>query len=414
MYTALHRALGIEPCPLTMELVRKAVADRVAEREDLDWKKVLPKHPGPWVEEFSKDIAAMANAGGGMIVYGVAEEGAEAAEICGVGDVTDGTIRELRGAAYSGTTPPVLGLQTFVIAEGGVNVLAILIPPSDDSPHLVFRQDLFGAPLRLGTRTGWMSERLIESAYRQRFADRDRRSADLDELFDECAMPFLQAPRVWMVAVARPEVTGRRRRIESESARRIFAEASQNTPIPLTSMSPLGHLDRWMRDPILGLRRWTVQTNHFNIDQVYGCRMSVHFDGSVTAALAVAGDRGTDNRSEVHIDDVESVLIDIAGLAISASRELSIMGGFAIKASLVREGSDPISLMEPPSDPRFGGFSDRRPSPLTGCIPVTGVIPTDQGPDPVIEGLREIALDLFSQAASETVQLLKLPDPQEQ
>lgn len=411
MYTALHRALGIEPCPLTMELVRKAVTDRVAEREDLDWKRVLPKHPGPWVEEFSKDIAAMANAGGGMIVYGVAEEGAEAAEICGVGVITDGILRELRGAAYSGITPPVLGFQTVVIAEGGVNVLAILIPPSDDSPHLVFRQDLFGAPLRLGTRTGWMSERLIESAYRQRFAERDRRSAGLDDLFDECVEPFRRAPRVWMVAVARPAVNGRFRRIGSESARQIFLDASRNTPIPLTGMSPLRHLSRWMRDPILGLRRWTVQTNHFDNDQVYACRMSVHFDGSVTAALAVAGDRMTDNRSEVHTCDVESVLVDIAGLAVSASRELSTAGGFTIKTSLVWEEPGPISLLEPLPDPLLRGFHDPAPRPLTSCVPVTGMIATDEGPESVIEGLREIALDLFSQAGSEAIQLLKLPDP---
>lgn len=410
MYTALHRALGIEPCPLTMDLVRRAVADRVAEREDLDWKRVLPKHPGRWVEEFAKDVAAMANVGGGMIVYGVAEEGSEAAEICDVGEITDGTLRELRGAAYSGITPPVLGFQPVVIAEDGVSLLALLIPPSDDSPHLVFRQDLFGAPLRLGTRTGWMSERLIESAYRQRFAERDRRSAGLDDLFDESAGPFRQAPRVWMVAVAKPEVTGRLRRIESDSARRIFSDASQNTPIPLTGMSPLGHLQRWMRDPILGLRRWTVQTNHFDNDRIYGCRMSIHFDGSVTVAMAVAGDRGTDNRSEVQIRDVEAVLVDLAGLTLTASRELSIVGGYAIKASLFRDGSDPISLLEPVSDPRFGGFHEPAPRPLAGCVPVAGMIPTDQGPESVLDGLREVALDLFSQAGSETIQLLKLPD----
>lgn len=206
MYTSLHRALGMEPCPLSLDMVHRAVADRVAEREDLDWKQVLPKHSGRWVEEFSKDVAAMANAGGGTIVYGVAEEGAEAAEVRGVGDVTDATIRELRGAAYSGITPPVLGFETVVLSENEMAVLVVLIPPSDDAPHFVFRQDLFGAPLRLGTRTGWMSERQIESAYRRRFAERDRRSVNLDELYDATAMPFLYAPRVWLVGKCRQNV----------------------------------------------------------------------------------------------------------------------------------------------------------------------------------------------------------------
>lgn len=409
MYTALHRALGLEPCPLTIEMIRKAVHERVTEREDLDWKKTLPKHPGPWVEEFSKDIAAMANAGGGMIVYGVAESGAQAAELSGVGEITDDLLRELRGAAFSGITPPVIGIQTIILKDENASILAILIPPSEDSPHLIFRQDLFGAPLRLGTRTGWMGERLIEAGYRRRFADRDRRSDGLEDLFDEIIEPFREAPRVWMVAVASPSVTVRPKRIGLESARRIFFDAENNTPLPLSGMSPLGLLRRWMQDPVLGLRRWTVQSNHFDAGQVYGCRMSMHFDGAVTAAMAVGGDRMTDNRDEVHIDDLESVLIDIAGLASSASRELSIAGHYSIKTSLVWQGTDPISLRAPAPDQGFAGIYEPEPRPLTRCVPVTGVVFTDQGSEAVLEGLREVALDLLSQAGSDAVQLLKQP-----
>lgn len=418
MYTALHRALGIEPRALTMDLVRRAVAERVAEREDLDWKEVLPKHPGSWREEFSKDVAAMANAGGGMIVYGVAEDRStsEAAAVNDVGPITDNTLREMRAAAFSGITPPVLGLQLVPVEdpENGESVLALLIPASDDSPHLVFRQDMFGAPLRLGSQTGWMKERMLESAYRQRFAERDRRLIRLDDLFDESAAPFRQAPRVWMIAVARPEIQGNRGRIAGETAHKILSEASQNTPMDHRGLSPLGQLQRRMSDAVLGLRRWTVQTNHFDADQVYGCRMSIHFDGSVTVAMAVAGNRLSDTRSDVEVTEIEAVLIDLAGLASTAARELSILGGYALKASLMSNGSELISLLNPPPLQQASFYQaavyEPDPRPIPFFIPVTGVLPTDEGPELILEGLREVALDLINQAGVWKLQLLQ-PTP---
>lgn len=411
MYTAIHRALGIEPGQLTMDLVRRAVAARVAEREDLDWKQVLPKHSGPWVEEFAKDVAAMANAGGGMIIYGVIEDGSEAADIRDVGPITDIILRELRGAAFSGITPPVLGLQLLAItdADNGESVLALLIPPSDEAPHLVFRHDMFGAPVRIGTQTGWMKERMLESAYRQRFAERDRRLIGLDDLFDESAAPFREPHRAWMVAVARPEIRGRPKRIEPETAHKILSEARQNAPIAQRHLSPLDQLQPRMNNPMLGLRRWTVQSTDLDTDKIYGCRISIHFDGSVTVAMAVAGNREADTRSQVQIQQIESILTDLAATALTASRELSIVGGYAVKASIFGNGSEPVSLMEPaPGQP---GFYDRAPSPVATFIPVTGMIPTDEGTDPILEGLREIALDLINQAGARQLHLLKTPIP---
>ncbi|MFJ9675264.1 helix-turn-helix domain-containing protein [Streptomyces sp. NPDC101221] len=47
-------------------------ADRLAEFDDLDWKEHLPQPPrdGRW-NELAKDVAAMANTRGGLIVFGV-------------------------------------------------------------------------------------------------------------------------------------------------------------------------------------------------------------------------------------------------------------------------------------------------------------------------------------------------------
>ncbi|MFE7903006.1 helix-turn-helix domain-containing protein [Streptomyces sp. NPDC057424] len=71
-WTRLHQELGISPGPLTYAHIEQGVNEVVGERDDLDWKRDLPKkaEPGEW-NEFSKDVAAMANTRGGLLIYGV-------------------------------------------------------------------------------------------------------------------------------------------------------------------------------------------------------------------------------------------------------------------------------------------------------------------------------------------------------
>jgi hypothetical protein len=77
-FTALHRLLGRPPGPLTDEMIDEAVSQGVAETDDLDWKSSLPPAGGLPQTDFPKDIAAMANSGGGVIAYGVTEQGKQA------------------------------------------------------------------------------------------------------------------------------------------------------------------------------------------------------------------------------------------------------------------------------------------------------------------------------------------------
>ncbi len=47
-------------------MIQRAVAERVRETGDLDWKKTIYSAANPkWQYEDSKDFAAMANSGGG-------------------------------------------------------------------------------------------------------------------------------------------------------------------------------------------------------------------------------------------------------------------------------------------------------------------------------------------------------------
>lgn len=94
-FTALHRALGRGPGPLTDELLDSAVAAGATESDDLDWKSELPPQKGLPQTDFPKDVAAMANSGGGLIVFGVHESQKAATGRTDVGDFDEGYERSL-------------------------------------------------------------------------------------------------------------------------------------------------------------------------------------------------------------------------------------------------------------------------------------------------------------------------------
>lgn len=71
-WTRLHEHLGAPPGPLSFDMVQRATDDRLQESDDLDWKEQLPQPPrdGRW-NEFAKDVAAMANTRGGLLIFGI-------------------------------------------------------------------------------------------------------------------------------------------------------------------------------------------------------------------------------------------------------------------------------------------------------------------------------------------------------
>src|SRR5699024_12385778 len=109
-FTPMHRALGLSPRPLTDDILDDAVSSSVIENDDLDWKSELPPIKNLSQTDVPKDIAAMANAGGGMIVYGVEERQKAATGRKDTGDLTEGHERAHRSAAVSASDPPTHGM----------------------------------------------------------------------------------------------------------------------------------------------------------------------------------------------------------------------------------------------------------------------------------------------------------------
>jgi hypothetical protein len=145
----------------------------------------------------------MANNGGGVIVYGIAEKQKAAVGRRDIGEVGELYQRVMRSAAVTAISPPVLGLGLHCIGEEGQRALVVVVPASIDVPHLIYRGEYFGAPVRNDADTVWMRQRQIEAMYRARLDQRRNAHEALDSLYNEVAAGRLVAERAWMIGRGR-------------------------------------------------------------------------------------------------------------------------------------------------------------------------------------------------------------------
>ncbi|MBX9152250.1 AlbA family DNA-binding domain-containing protein [Rhodococcus qingshengii] len=289
-FTALHRLLGLTPGPITDEMIDAAVTAGITETADLDWKSELPPIKALSQSDFPKDIAAMANNGGGIIVYGIDEDEKAATGRRNV-DLTEQHERALRSAAVTAISPPVFGLGIHQIGTSGNQVVAIVVGASVDGPHLIYKNDYFGAPIRNDADTVWMKERHIELMYRARFDERRNSTEALDTLYTEQTAGRDTAKRAWLIAVAHPRLpASTMTRPTREQATSMFTVADAHT-YTARGHSPLGAVRR--HDPRPGLRRW-IAPNIRDPDSTRWSEAwaSIHHNGAVTIAASVGGQIG--------------------------------------------------------------------------------------------------------------------------
>jgi hypothetical protein len=243
---------------LTDELLDAAVAAGVTETTDLDWKSELPPAKGLPQTDFPKDVAAMANSGGGVIVYGVRESQRSATSRVDVGEFDEAYERSLRSATITAISPPVFGLNVYRLGAEGNRAVVVEVPASVDGPHLIYKNDYFGAPVRNDSDTVWMKERQIEAMYRARFEERRHATEALDALFAETSAGRDAGKRAWLIAVAHPRIPRVRARLTRDGAREVLSktEGLALTYAERRGIHPLENVDRL--NPRPGLRRWVA------------------------------------------------------------------------------------------------------------------------------------------------------------
>lgn len=347
----IHEALGTKE-PLTYATIEQAVEAHVRESDALDWKAALHDDAA----EFAKDIVALANLRGGLLVIGVAEVKAEASNVVGV-EFTDATERRLRGWLTNHVQPTLRDVSfTFLQGHeaGSRGVLVVSVPPSANAPHLVTAQagqaSKTAWPRRNGTHTEWMGEYDIERAYRDRFARRVTDEEALAAMVANAIDLFDQGITPWLIVAARP-ITPAATSTGAPSSEQIttaVAEAiDQSARIrprgSRYSNSVMQGVAQVQNAPVVGLRRWVMHSHATSEPDALSDwgHIEIHHDGSLLIA-APFGRWGTPTRRKSALQDwaLGAVVADAVCLIDQVSVLRNIETGYVVRLEPWRVRSD--------------------------------------------------------------------------
>ncbi len=357
-WSSLHAALGLLPQPLQWEHIDQLVRRQVAEDADLDWKRALPIGDSRALDEFAKDVAAMANSGGGCLVFGVAEQRGRgtAAEIAPV-DVSESVQQRLRAGAASRIRPLVGGIDFTVLraaSSDSLGVLIVSIASSPDAPHSLEAEGRLGIPYRHGRTTRWMNERELERAYEQRFRGREQMEDHLESLQTHLLDQIDRTDGPWFMAVATPttpmqpvrplpaEHASTAMRTSLTTIREIVGTGDGGS-VFIRDLGDAGH------NPRTGLRRWLFyrrSTDDPN-DASHLIHVEIHHDGTVAFAVdATSWGRpreSVQDRHPIYVGAVEQFAAELAALVAAAASVVGTTSSYLVRVDIPASDDLPLA-----------------------------------------------------------------------
>ena len=416
MFTPIHRALGIEPGEITRDLIEAAVERKVEETADLDWKTALYDSRKPhWQDEVAKDVAAMANSGGGWIVFGVGEDGEAngASSVTAVGWSAAAQQRILR-AAYARIGPPVLGLEFFPLDVEDGHVVLLRIPDSADAPHFARKgDDAFVAPRRNGPHTVFMSDREIERSFRERFQRSDDREHQLQAFFEQAGQSLNPEQGVVMVMAALPAESGfGLAPMSEEEAYEFFRQP----PLPELIFPRAQALMLWKSSRVRkGMRQWLLRSDE-NDRRAF--RKSVHDDGTVLAAYrlgALVDGEGAmpyypvGQPNHCMAAHIESALIDFTTMLRAHAKERQSTAGYRVRVGLLGSDDEPILVRTNEGMTNLLLAPDYS-EPIHHFQPVTSDLDPLASMGVLLPAVNDLARDVINQGGIKHLKVMAEPD----
>ena len=418
MFTPIHRALALEAGNPSIDLIQRAIDHGVEETSDLDWKQTAYNSRKPnWDEEAAKDIAAMANSGGGWIVFGVKEGGDTnaASEIVPITWSAAEQQRILR-TAYAKVGPPVIGIEFYDIPcgdEGDGSVVMMRVPDSVDAPHFARKGDnAFVAPRRNGPHTVYMSDREIERGFRERFQHVDDRERLLQDRYERACEGLSPEDGVFLAVAAIPyEAVS----AQGPSSKQRVLEYVSNSHMPELYRQANGR-SRWTIGEIKkGLRQWVLRNNRSSRGKFRHC---LYDDATVLTSYRV-----TLQESWYHVttaidedltnhclsDDIEAAVIDFLTLLRSHAQERKAFGGFRIRAGLVGHSQLPICIR---ATENYGNrpLDVEYSEPIVRFQPITTEFDPLADTDELVPIINDLALDIINQGGVQYLQVMAEPN----
>jgi len=422
-WSRIHAELGESPTALTHAMVERAVSLDMAETDDLEWKRALPQGPDKKLEEFAKDIAAMANTGGGLIVYGVSEDADERAdELLGVANGKSER-QTLQGYAARWVRPLIGDLTIEPLDDGrdGPGLIAVFVPASPDAPHVVtYDNNRMGVPYRYGPHTNWMSEHELERAYRDRFSRRADDRAALVTLIDGLKPEIDLNEGVWLVLATQPVLSPPPRTSgpDRQNATKAILDAESLAAELMGDTAWFRHLlglsDTVVANPRTGLRRWRFRSYRADDNLQASAAWPVvelHHNGGValavelTTTIPVQKPYDTKNAENPDVHRVPVEIMDLligAGIALASShgRTLGITGTIMVRAELLTSESAPHRHLIAIKQARPGSSSFERvggSAPVRAPAAVETAFTADSDVAALCDAARQLAEDLNHQ-----------------
>jgi len=152
-------------------LLNQVCSEQWDESSTLEFKAMLPQagQEDRPKQEFLKDVAALANAGGGDIVYGVSEVNGKANALVPIQEAqhsADATRRRLGQWLESGVEPRVGGIDMHSVRLASGNyILVVRVPASFQRPHRARVGAHWQWPVRSGTHTADLTYSQLRDAF---------------------------------------------------------------------------------------------------------------------------------------------------------------------------------------------------------------------------------------------------------
>lgn len=353
----------------------------------------------------------MANSGGGLIVFGVREAQKAATGRVDVGEFDETYERSLRSAAITAVSPPLFGLNVHRIGAEGNRAVVVEVPASVDGPHLIYKNEYFGAPVRNDSDTVWMKERQIEAMYRARFDERRHATEVLDTLFIEASAGRDTDKRAWLIAVAHPRIPRLRDRLSREGARAVLAKAARLALVYAGrgGIHPLESVERL--NPRAGLRRWIAANTAASAWKEAWA--SIHLDGSVSVAAAIGGHHVSSDKyleaSQVESSAIECAIADLMAL-IRATAEATYNNEYDVRVGINWTTGQPLTIL---TKDNFGFVCGAVSTPLHSYTPVETTLNAAESDVDFYWHVHDLAQDCVNQGGISNVRMIQPPAPRE-
>jgi Putative DNA-binding domain len=222
---------------VSLEHIERLVREQARELAELDFKATLYGNGDSDKRELCKDIAAMRNDRGGVIVLGVADTNGVAVG-CPEVSLSDAEERRMVQVVASGTQPyAAFDIHPVEGRTAGKGFYLLIAAPSPFRPHAVVVGDGFRYPRRAGATTRYLSETEVADMYRDRFRGEKQQIDRLAQITDE--------------AIAQLDKGGKAQTLDIDAARRrgwLVVSLVPNSPGSMAmSFTARAEIEQWAR-----------------------------------------------------------------------------------------------------------------------------------------------------------------------